>query len=216
MITIRKTGNLDLDHIEAAWDRDPALAVHGVAVLLHSLLGHVVDGHLEAVQQVDEALEMIEADLFTETSHTTEVQMRSYAIRKAMVDLRRVALPMREVLTTFTRRDLHVVDAQMQPYFADVHDNVLRVVEQTDSLRDLVGTIQDSNLQLQSNRTNEVMRRLSAFAAIFAASTAITGFYGMNVLFPQTQSSGGAVTASVILVVSTIVLIAFFRHRKWM
>jgi hypothetical protein len=67
-----------------------------------------------------------------------------------------------------------------------------------------------------NDRINEVMRRLSAWAAIFAASTAITGFYGMNVLFPQFDTPAGAVTASGLLAVTTLALVAFFRTRRWL
>ena len=96
------------------------------------------------------------------------------------------------------------------------HVHVLRVTDWTESLRDHLGSIQDADLQMQSNHTNEVMRRLAAYAAIFAAGTAITGFYGMNVLFPQVQSSAGAVTASALLAAVTIGLIAWFRRNRWL
>jgi magnesium transporter len=68
------------------------------------------------------------------------------------------------------------MDEEMVPYFADIYEQVLHVTEWTETLRDLVTTIPDSTLQIQNNRVNEVMRRLSAWAAIFDASTAITGF----------------------------------------
>ena len=168
----------------------------------------MVDEHFTAVQELDAAAEAMEADLFSEARRTTQVQRRSFALRKALVELRRVALPMREVLTTFLRRDEHLVDATTQPYYADVHDHVLRVTDWTESLRDHLGSIQDSNLQMQSNHTDEVMRRLTAYAAIFAAGTAITGFYGMNVLFPQVQTGEGAVSASLLLAAVTVGLIA--------
>jgi magnesium transporter len=216
LITIRKNGDFDMEQVRAVWDNNADLSRSGVGFLLHGLLDHVVDGHFNAVQELDAAAETMEADLFSESPRTTQVQRRSFALRKALVELRRVALPMREVLTAFLRRDVHLVDAAMQPYYADVYDHVLRVTDWSESLRDLLGTIQDSNLQMQSNHTNDVMRRLAAFAAIFAASTAITGFYGMNVLFPQVQSAEGAVTASALLVLATVGLIAWFRHNTWL
>ena len=216
LITIRKSGDFDMAQVRAGCDANGGLAMSGVGSLLHGLLDHVVDEHFAAVQELDEAAEAMEADLFSEAPRTTQPQRRSFALRKALVELRRVALPMREVLTTFLRRDVHLVDATTQPYYADVHDHVLRVTDWTESLRDHLGSIQDADLQMQSNHTNEVMRRLAAYAAIFAAGTAITGFYGMNVLFPQVQSYAGAVTASVLLAVSTAGLIAWFRHNRWL
>ena len=216
LITIRKSGDFDMEQVRAAWDATAGPAMSGVGFLLHGLLDHVVDEHFAAVQELDEAAEAMEADLFSEAPRSTQLQRRSFALRKALVELRRVALPMREVLTTFLRRDVRLVDATTQPYYADVHDHVLRVTDWAESLRDHLGSIQDADLQMQSNHTNEVMRRLAAYAAIFAAGTAITGFYGMNVLFPQVQSYAGAVTASVLLAASTVGLIAWFRHNRWL
>jgi magnesium transporter len=216
LITIRKSGDFDMDHVRAASDGNADLATSGVGFLLHGLLDAVVDEHFTAVQVLDEAAEAMEADLFSEAPRTTHVQRRSFALRKALVELRRVALPMREVLDAFLRRDVHLVDATLQPYYADVHNHVLRVTDWTESLRDHLGSIQDADLQMQSNHTNEVMRRLAAYAAIFAAGTAITGFYGMNVLFPQVQSGAGAVTASALLAAATIGLIAWFRRNRWL
>ncbi|WP_298460807.1 magnesium transporter CorA family protein [uncultured Cellulomonas sp.] len=216
LVTVRKSGDLDVAELRAGWDAGADLAVHGVAFLVHGLLERAVDSHFDAVQQLDDAVDALEAGLFADGSSDTTTHVHSYAIRKALVGLRRVVLPMREVLLAFTRRDVHAVDDAMVPYFADVYEQVLRVTEWTETLRDLVTTIGESTLQVQNNRINEVMRRLSAWAAIFAASTAITGFYGMNVLFPQVASAAGAITASALLVLSTLALIVFFRGRRWL
>lgn len=216
LVTWCRAGEHEPEWLTTADDGEAHLATHGVDFLVHRLLEGVVDSHFAAVEQLDDVVDAIEAELFAGERRGTETQMRSFAVRKALVGLRRVALPMREVLLAFTRRDVHPVDEAMVPYFADVYEQVLRVAEWTETLRDVVTTIQDSMLQIQNNRINEVMRRLSAWAAIFAASTAITGFYGMNVLYPQVGTRVGAVTASVLLVASTIGLVVFFRARRWL
>lgn len=216
VITVVKTGVFDVDVVRAAWDRTPELADEGVVFLLHGLLKVVVDGHFAALQALDEAVEALEVDLFSEAPGGLDVQRRTFVIRKALVELRRVALPMPEVLQALSRGDRPAVSARMQPFFADTHDDGLRVAQWSDSLRELLGSIQDSSLQLQSNRTNDVMRRLSAGAAVFGASTAITGFYGMNVLFPQVQTRAGALTATLVLAGACVGLLAYFRWRRWL
>src|SRR6266545_336016 len=82
-----------------------------------------------------EAVVGLEDLLFDEPSHGGEVQRRSFELRKSLVLLRRVVLPMREVVNTLLRRDLGVVDDTMGPYFQDVYDHVLRATEWTESLR---------------------------------------------------------------------------------
>jgi magnesium transporter len=216
LITVRKTGAFDMAHVEAVWDSNADRAEHGVGFLLHGLLDHVVDGHFEAVQELDDAVEDVEARLFDDKPQPLAVQKRSFQMRKALVDLRRVSLPMREVLNTLMRRDLGIVDEAMAAYFQDVYDHVLRVTEWTESLRDLVTTIQDSNLQVQSNRLNEVMKKLTAYAAIFGAVAAITGFFGQNLPYPGFGNHTGLTIMAILLLASTLGLGVVFKRRDWL
>ena len=68
--------------------------------------------------------------------------------------------------------------------YQDLYDHVLRATEWADSLRDLVTTIFETNLSLADARLNQVVKKLSAWAAIIAVPTAVTGFYGQNVPYP--------------------------------
>src|SRR5690348_3693346 len=107
---------------------------------------------------------------------------------------------MREVLNTLMRRDLHLVDTEMTPYYQDVYDHVLRASDWTESLRDLVSTILETRITIQGNRLNEVMKKLTSWAAIIAIPTAITGFYGQNVPYPGFQQRGGFLSSIILIV----------------
>ena len=216
LITVRKSGGFDMGHVEERWDENRDLAKHGVGFLLHGLLDHVVDGHFAAVEELDDAVESIEARLFDDRPEPLTVQKRSFKMRKALVDLRRVSLPMREVLNTLMRRDIGFAQDDMAPYYQDVYDHVLRVTEWTESLRDLVTTIQDSNLQVQSNRLNEVMKKLTAYAAIFAAVAAITGFFGQNLPYPGFGTTSGLFTMGALLLVAVVGLVVMFKRQDWL
>jgi magnesium transporter len=216
LITVRKSGGFDMGHVEQVWDANRDLAKNGVGFLLYGLLDHVVDGHFTTVDELDEAVEQIEARLFDSKPEPLAVQRRSFQMRKALVDLRRVSLPMREVVNTLLRRDLGFVTEEMAPYYQDVYDHVLRVTEWTESLRDLVTTIQDSNLQVQSNRLNEVMKKLTAYAAVFGAVAAITGYFGQNLPYPGFGKHTGFVVMAVLLVVAVVGLVTLFRIKDWL
>src|SRR5439155_18338245 len=121
LVTVRKDDRFDFTQVLARWDASPDLAGHGVGFLLYGLLDHLVDGHFTAVQQLDEGIEELEDLLFDERrAQIQAVQRRSFRLRKQLVVLRRVVLPMREVLNTLLRRDLPTVDAAMAPYYQDV------------------------------------------------------------------------------------------------
>ncbi|MGB8963578.1 MAG: magnesium transporter CorA family protein, partial [Pseudonocardiaceae bacterium] len=215
LVTVRKSDRFDIDGVVARWDASPDLAKHGVAFLLHGLLDYVVDGHFAAVQTLDEEIETLEDLLFDDQRSDLSVQRRSFELRKSLVRLRRVVLPMREVVNSVMRRDLHGFDEAMTPYYQDVYDHVLRATEWTESLRDLVTTILETNLTIQGNRLNVITKKVTSWAAIIAVPTAITGFYGQNVPYPGFGHAWGFYVSTVAIIVISTVLYMLFRRRDW-
>jgi magnesium transporter len=217
LITIRKDDGLDIGKVVERWDSSPDLAPHGVGYLLYGLLDFIVDGHFEAVQSLDDAVEGLEDDLFAPPSRgNLQVEKRSFELRKSLVLLRRVVLPMRELLNTLMRRDLGHIDADLMPYYQDVYDHVLRATEWTESLRDLVTTILETNLTIQGNRMNIITKKVTSWAAIIAVPTFITGFYGMNVPYPGFANHVGLIVAVVIMLGSGVLLYWVFRRNDWL
>ena len=123
---------------------------------------------------------------------------------------------MREVLNSLLRRDLHVVHADMQPYYHDVYDHVLRATEWTESLRDLVTTILETHLTVRGNRLNVIMKQVTSWAAIIAVPTAVTGFYGQNVPYPGFGHTSGFWVSAAIMVVLSVGLYVVFRRKDWL
>ncbi len=93
-----------------------------------------MDSHFAAVQSLDDQIEQLQEELFAEAGAGIEVQRRSFQLRKSLVLLRRVVLPMREVVNSLMRRDIHLLDEEMTHYYQDVYDHVLRAAEWTESL----------------------------------------------------------------------------------
>ena len=216
LITIRKGEHLDMERVVERWDETEDLAKHGVGHLLHGLLDYLVDGHFQAVQDLDERIEALEDLLFEEGRDEIQaVQRRSFELRKSLVRLRRVVLPMREVVNTLLRRDLHVVSEPMMPYYQDVYDHVLRATEWTESLRDMVTSVMETNLTIQGNRMNLIMKKVTSWASIIAVPTAVTGFYGQNVPYPGFGTHAGFYESTAVVVVLSAVLYLSFKRRDW-
>jgi magnesium transporter len=123
---------------------------------------------------------------------------------------------MREVVNTLMRRDMEFIDHEMVPYFQDVYDHVLRATEWTESLRDLVATMLDTNLSIQSNRMNLIMKKVTSWAAIIAVPTAITGFYGQNVPYPGYMHVSGFWASTLITLGLSGLLYYVFRRKDWL
>lgn len=215
LVTVHPSREFDIAAVVQRWDESGGLGGHGVTFLVHGLLDFVVDTHFEAVSRLDDAIDALEDLLFDDRPRSREVHERSFQLRKSLVLLRRVVLPMREVVNTLMRRDLHVIDDEMIPYFQDVYDHVVRAGEWTESLRDLVATIVETNLTIQGNRLNGIMKKVTSWAAIIAVPTAVTGFYGQNVPYPGFATHQGFVASTVAITAGSTALYVAFRRRDW-
>jgi magnesium transporter len=216
LITVRKDDGLDIGAVVERWDASPDLARFGVGFLLYGLLDYIVDGHFETVQSMDEAVEGLEDQLFAATPQSLDVQRRSFELRKSLVLLRRIVLPMREIVNTLLRPDLKVVAEDLMPYYHDLYDHVLRATEWTESLRDLVTSILETNLTIQGNRLNIITKKVTGWAAIIAVPTAITGYFGMNVPYPGFGKMAGFVLSVAFIIVAGLVLYFIFKRKDWL
>jgi magnesium transporter len=216
LITVRLSSDFDIDAVSARFD-ELGGQEHGVGALIHALLDTVVDTHFTAVQYLDDAIEEIEDALFSDSMPRGGLQRSTFQLRKDLVHLRRVVLPMREVVNSIQHRRLDDrMSPELDPRYADLYDHVLRASEWTESLRDMITTVFETNLSLQDARLNVVMKKLTGWAAIIAVPTAITGFYGQNVMYPGIETVGGFVTSSVIIVLLVTILYVMFKRRDWL
>jgi magnesium transporter len=126
-------------------------------------------------------------------------------------------MPMADVLGTLMHRDRHqLIDERMMPYYEDVRDNALRATEWTDSLRDLVSTILETNLTIQGNQLGAISKKVTSWAAIIAVPTAITGFYGQNIPYPGFSDHTGFIWSCSLIVILSVVLYVVFRKKGWL
>jgi magnesium transporter len=123
---------------------------------------------------------------------------------------------MREAVSGLMRREHAAVSEELYPYYQDVYDHILRVSESTDSLRDLVSTIVETNLSLRDYRQNLIMKKVTSWAAIIAVPTLITGYYGMNVPYPGFGQTWGVVASTAGVVVGSLGLYTVFKKRGWL
>lgn len=216
LITVRLSQDFDIDAVSERFD-ELGGQQYGVGALVHALLDTVVDSHFAAVQYLDDAIEDIEDDLFAESLPKDGLQRKTFQLRKDLVHLRRVVLPMREVVNSIQHRRIDAqISPELDPRYADLYDHVLRASEWTESLRDMITTVFETNLSLQDARLNMVMKKLTGWAAIIAVPTAITGFYGQNITYPGIETVGGFVTSSVIIVLLVAILYVMFKRRDWL
>ncbi|MEY4310691.1 MAG: hypothetical protein RLZ71_617 [Actinomycetota bacterium] len=216
VITVRRGDAFDIDAVIKRWDESSELAHYGAAFLLWGILDVVIDGYFEVIQILDDELEDLEDILFDAKQKDSIIQKRSYALRKALVVLRRAAVPMREVINPLLKHNGDILHNDMMPYYQDLYDHTMRVADWTDSLRDLVTTLLETNLTLQGNRMNMIMKQVTSWAAIIAVPTAITGFYGQNIPYPGYMEQWGFWVSTAAIFGISGALYWAFKKRDWL
>jgi magnesium transporter len=132
------------------------------------------------------------------------------------VSLRKLVLPMREVVGSLLHNEAAKHGGELTERYQDLYDHVLRATEWADSLRDLVTTIFETNLSLADQRLNQVVKQLSAWAAIIAVPTAVTGFYGQNVPYPGFGQWSGFVASTLVTVLLALAFYVGFKRKGWL
>jgi magnesium transporter len=140
------------------------------------------------------------------------VQRRTFTLRKSLVKLRRLVLPMREVVNSLMRRDVDLVDQDLLPYYQDLYDHVLRAIEWTESLREMVTAILVTQLTARGNRLSVITKQVTSWAAIIA----VTGFYGQNVPYPGFGHTAGFWTSTLVILGMPAFLYVIFRRKEWL
>ena len=216
VITVRQNDAFQMEDVVKRWDESAELAKYGVAFLLWGILDVVIDNYFKVIERLDTELEELEDLLFDSSPRDTVIQKRSYELRKSLVLLRRAAVPMREVINPLLKHNGDILHNEMLPYYQDLYDHTMRVADWTDSLRDLVTTLLETNLTLQGNRMNLVMKKVTSWAAIIAVPTAITGYYGQNIPYWGFGEAAGVWTSNILIVVISGGLYWVFKKRDWL
>ncbi len=217
-VTVRLDDLLDIDSVVQRWDRNADLLKFGPRALAHGLLDQLVDDYFIALEALDDAVDGIEDILFDETGKSSaDVSQKTFRLHRSLMRARRAVVPMRDVISTLTHRPGEDgPPSELTPYYADLYDHALRAGDWTDSLREIITSIFDTNMSMSDTRMNLVMKKLTAWAAIIAVPTAITGFYGQNVPYPGFDRSWGFWVSIVSIVLIAFVLYVSFKRRDWL
>jgi len=193
----------------------PALRA-GADYLLYTILDAAVDAYFPVVDRVDAALERLEDQLFRKPSARTLDHI--FTLKRTLLQMRRVAAPLRDLLNGLTRRDLPLIQPHTLVYFRDIFDHLLRITDAIDTHRDLITGALDIYLSVISNRLNEVMKVLTVVTAVFASLAVITGVYGMNFAraFPPFDWPYGFAAVLLGMAGVTAVMLALFRRKGWL
>jgi magnesium transporter len=198
VITVRQGGLPNLDGVHQRWsdyraetlaahlaghdDGDPApIGLHlrrSPMMLAYTILDELVDNYFPPVEWMGDEIERLQDEVIE--GRGRQHQLAIHKMRTRIFQVRRLLAPEQEVLNMLLRRDVPLVEDEMVPYFADIHDHLLRIYDWTESYREQLSTIVDLQLGMQSHRLNRTVRTLTVWSIILMATTLIAGIYGMN------------------------------------
>lgn len=197
-------------------DSEDCLMRLGIPYLLHQVLDTLVDSYFPVLDEIDDLVDELEDATVEQDSQDT--QKRIFNMKRVLAQMRRVISPQVEVSNSLITRTGDTIPTEVEPYFADVHDHLVRTFEVLDSYRDLMSGLLDVYLTTVANRQNEIMKQLALISTIFLPITFVTGVFGQNFGHsPQVEFDAGFNFWFVLLFMAlvTIIQIWYFRYRKW-
>jgi magnesium transporter len=172
---------LSIPSLTTAWKRcsgDPALLRRGADFAYYMVADGLIDMNFPLLDSIADDIEDLE-DRVVGKAQRSDLQ-HIFALKRALVQIRKVLSPQRDVFGLMSKRSGGVVHERTTLYFRDLYDHLVRLTESVESSRDLLGNALDAYLTTISNRTNEIMKRLTIMSAIFLPLTFVTGFFGQN------------------------------------
>lgn len=219
MVTHHDNPVAPLDNLWNLVARDERIPQRGVDYLFYRLVDEIVADFMPVVESLDLEIDHIEDQLFNNPTQQSLEQL--FSLKRAVLNLRRMVGPQREVLNKLARDEYRVINAQSRVYFRDVYDHMVRLFDISETLRELVSGALETYLSVVNNRMNDIVKTLTIITTVFMPLTFITGFFGMNFFQPAADQPPWTGLAVFILTIAAMVVVPlgmlfWLRRRGWM
>lgn len=216
VLSVRNRSQQGFLGVRERCEREPELLRHGAGFVFYALMDAVVDRYFPLLDSVETELDDIESQIFERGSARLNIE-RLYALKRRGTVLRHAVAPLLEVAGKLHGGRVPAVCATTQEYFRDVHDHLARINAAIDAIRETIGTAIQVNLSLVTIEESETTKRLAAWAAIFAVSTALAGIWGMNFeQMPELKWAWGYPMALALIASAAGILFWRFKRSGWL
>lgn len=182
--------------------------------LLYRLMDISVENYYNVLDNIGEHIDEIEDTIRTETSD--ESFQKIQALKKELIYLHKALYPLRDALSKVLKNEGDFIREENIPYFSDVYDHVIHLIDSLDTYRDLTAGLTDQYMNIQNSKLNEVIRVLTIISTIFIPLTFIVGVYGMNFEhFPELQWRYGYAVVWGVMLALAAGMIGYFRYKRW-
>jgi magnesium transporter len=208
-------GETALHDVRLSLETRPDLLRLGPGAALHAIIDRVVDDYAPVIEALEQDIRDVEGEVFSTVTATPAE--RIYGLKRKVLMLSGAITPLVEPVDRLERGTFGFIPDELDPYFRDVKDHLIRFVREVDGFRELVTSVLTANLTQISVRQNEDVRRISAWAAIIAVPTLITGIYGMNFEhMPELTWTFGYPLALALMALVCLTLYRSFKRAGWL
>ncbi|MEV7730643.1 magnesium and cobalt transport protein CorA [Streptomyces sp. NPDC088921] len=216
VITVRHGSHGSLGPLREELESDPQQLAKGPAAVLHAIADHVVDDYLDVTDSMQSDIDLVETAVFADNGARVDPG-RIYQLKRELLELKRAVVPLSRPLEELSTRPIHVITPEIQAYFRDVSDHLLRAKEQIAAFDELLNSILQAHLAQVTVSQNEDMRKITAWAAVIAVPTMVCGVYGMNFdHMPELHWTFGYPLVMGVIAVACGVLYRGFRRNGWL
>ncbi|MBL8045965.1 MAG: magnesium/cobalt transporter CorA [Anaerolineales bacterium] len=182
--------------------------------LLYDLLDTLTSDYMPVADALDETIDSIEEEVFD--NPTQKTLNKIFSVRRAVLKMRRIISPQREVLNRLARDEYPFIDPKDRVYFRDVYDHLVRLADLNESLRDLIGGTLDTYLSVIANRQNAIMKTLTITSVLFLPISFLAGFFGMNFVNMPFGNDGWMWGVGLAMILVPVIMLSWFRWRNWL
>lgn len=215
VVTVRHGKGSGLKGARERLENRKDLLEEGPAAVVWAVLDTVVDHYLPVVEGIDDDIEEVETAVFD--AHVEAPTERIYFLKREVIEFHRAVFPLLAPLSSLEQGGFPGISEQLRRFLRDVGDHARRVDETVNSQRELLTSVLEANLALVSVSQNEVVKQISAVAALIAVPTFIASVYGMNFEhMPELRTHYGYPLSLLVMALSVAFLFRFFRRINWL
>ena len=215
VVTVRRGEANPLSGVRARLEHAPEHLAHGPSAVLYSVMDSVVDNYTLIDVELGEDLDVIEQQVFSGARGVDATDI--YRLKREVLEVRRAVTPLALPLRRLRQGDISILDEEARPFFGDISDHVLRVIDHVESYDRLLTDVLHAHLAQISVQQNNDMRKISAWVAMAAVPTMVAGIYGMNFDYiPELRYHWGYFIVLGSLTVVVLGLYKGFRRSGWL
>ena len=179
ILSFRKNSEHRFTNVRDRCEREPDLLKMGPGYILYAILDEIVDRYFPLLNRIEDEMAMIEKEIFKKKD-TKKIIEKLFQLKTQTTDLRHATIPLSEVLGKLHGGRVPTVCMNLQDYFNDIHNHLIRINKSIENFRDGITTSVQVSLALATIEKSETTKKLAAWAAIFGVCTTGVGIWGMN------------------------------------